>query len=328
MPTSVFLKPGAAPAGTVSLPGFFFTNDRDTGFYSTAANKIGIAAGGAAVGLFASTGLFLGTATSNAFGSAVGNITLKHGDNLEVLTFKRTSVAHGVTSDTETDTYGLFVPRGGAAGGLSVLGLGTNDALLLKGVAVTPPTTVTAEGVIDLRASKKSGTTTGAIAATDVGWSFTNDSGSALVNIMGNGIFARYAGVTTAGWGVPGIYASGRATAQTARSAALATYTVGAADGSFLVSANVLITASTTHSFVMTVAYTDESNTARTLTLFGISPDGLQSDTISNVNGPGPWVFPPVQIRCKAATTITIRPNAGTFTTVTYNAEGLIQQVA
>jgi hypothetical protein len=35
-----------------------------------------------------------------------------------------------------------------------------------------------------------------------------------------------------------------------------------------------------------------------------------------------------MHIRAKAATAITIRPSAGTFTTVTYNAAATIKQVA
>lgn len=137
----------------------------------------------------------------------------------------------------------------------------------------------------------------------------------------------RYNDLTTAGWGLPAIYGSARSTAQTAAVASVATYTVGAADGSFLVSANVLVTTSTTHNFTVTCAYTDESNTARTLTLPVSQLAGAVITAITNVTGAGPYQGLPVQIRCKAATAITIA-TTGTFTTVTYNVEGLIAQVA
>ena len=47
---------------------------------------------------------------------------------------------------------------------------------------------------------------------------------------------------------------------------------------------------------------------------------------ITNVTGTGPYESPVMHIRCKTATAITIRPSAGTFTSVTYNAEGIIKQ--
>lgn len=139
-----------------------------------------------------------------------------------------------------------------------------------------------------------------------------------------------YATVTTAGWGQPAIYGSGRAEAQTARSSALATYTVGAADGSFEVSGNVNVTASATHSFSLDVVYTDETNASRTLVLpmAQLAGSFVTTGLITNVTGTGPYESPIMHIRCKAATSITIRPNAGTYTSVTYNAEGLIKQTA
>ena len=115
-----------------------------------------------------------------------------------------------------------------------------------------------------------------------------------------------------------------------ARAAAAATYTVGAADGSFLVSGNVLVTTSTTHSFSLDVDYTDESNVARTLLLpmAQLAGNFVTGGLITNVTGAGPYESAVVQIRCKAATTITIRVSNGTFTTVAYNSEGLIAQSA
>lgn len=141
-----------------------------------------------------------------------------------------------------------------------------------------------------------------------------------------NGFANKYGGVTTVGWGHPAIYGSGRVTAQTAAAAAIATYTVGAADGTFIVSGNVLVTAAVTASFAMTVTYTDESNTSRTLTLNFSQVNGTLLNTITNVTGTGAYEGVPLQIRCKAATSITFA-TSGTFTSITYNAEGYIQQI-
>lgn len=136
-----------------------------------------------------------------------------------------------------------------------------------------------------------------------------------------------YNGVATTGWGVPAIYGTGRSTARTAAVASVVTYTVGASDGSFLVSANVLVTASTTHNFTVTVSYTDEGNTARTLTLPFAQLAGTLVTAITNVTGAGPYEGMPLHIRCKAATAITMA-TTGTFTSVTYNIEGTIVQIA
>ncbi len=138
-------------------------------------------------------------------------------------------------------------------------------------------------------------------------------------------------GLTPAGsYGVSNVVATGRATAQTATNASVSTYTVGAADGTFEVSGNVNVTASTTHSFSIDVTYTDETNTARTMILPVAALGGafVSGGLITNVTGAGPYESPTMQIRAKAATAITIRTSAGTFTSVTYNVEGLIKQVA
>jgi hypothetical protein len=133
--------------------------------------------------------------------------------------------------------------------------------------------------------------------------------------------------VGTFGLGVPAIYASARSTAQTGAVASVATFTPNA-DGTFVVSANVLVTTSTTHSFTVTCTYTDEGNTARTLTMaFLLVAGSAITNTIANAAGAVPYMGIPVQIRAKASTAITIA-TTGTFTTVTYNVEGLIMQVA
>lgn len=151
--------------------------------------------------------------------------------------------------------------------------------------------------------------------------------GTAGGALLMDGLIGEYNNIATAGWGVPAIYAVGRATAQTAAKATLATYTVGSADGSFIVSGNVLVTTSTTHNFTMTVSYTDEGNTARTLTLSFSSLAGVIATTIINTGGAVPYEGVPMHIRAKASTAITVQ-TTGTFTSVTYNCEAVIQQVA
>lgn len=122
--------------------------------------------------------------------------------------------------------------------------------------------------------------------------------------------------------------ATSRSLAQTAAVASVAAYTVGAADGSFEVSANLLITSSTTFSFTVRVSYTDEGNTARIATMDFSCPTGQYATTIDNATiGAVACSGRPLRLRAKAATAITIS-TSGTFTTVTYNVEGSIRQVS
>lgn len=122
------------------------------------------------------------------------------------------------------------------------------------------------------------------------------------------------------------VVAQGRAAAQTAAVASVSTFTVGATDASFEVSANVLVTTSTNHNFTVTCTYTDEGNTARTLTLpFTLVAGSAIVNAVANANGAVPYMGIVQHIRAKAATAITVA-TTGTFTTVTYNVEGIIKK--
>lgn len=154
------------------------------------------------------------------------------------------------------------------------------------------------------------------------GRAFTNNTGSLDI---GSKVIT-YNNVNTAGWGVPSIYAAGRVTAQSAANSSIATYTVGAADGSFEISANMNVTAITTLVTTLTCTYTDESNTARTMVLpvAQLAGSFIASGAIT---GTGAWETPTMHIRAKASTVITILTSTGTFTGVTYTAEGIIKQM-
>lgn len=155
----------------------------------------------------------------------------------------------------------------------------------------------------------------------------TTDDGTNKLQIAGSiatsGKIAKYNNISTAGQGVPSIYGAGRSTGQTAAVASVASYTVGASDGSFLVSANANITAFTAGTFNVTVAYTDETNTAQTLKLNFSTLTGTLGITLAAA---GPFEGIPAHIRCKAGTTITMA-TSGTFTSLTYNVEGVISQI-
>lgn len=147
--------------------------------------------------------------------------------------------------------------------------------------------------------------------------------------IGATGAIKKLGGIITSGVvGAPAITATGRSVAATAAVASVSTFTVGAADASFEVSANVLVTTATTHSFNVTVDYTDEGNTARALTLnFSTLAGVISNAAITNVGGAVPYEGMAMHIRCKAVTAITIA-TTGTFTAVVYNVEGIIKQTA
>lgn len=58
-----------APAGSAAAPSWTFNGDTNTGFYSAAADQIGVAANGSSVGSFTSAG-FVGNVTGNVTGNA------------------------------------------------------------------------------------------------------------------------------------------------------------------------------------------------------------------------------------------------------------------
>jgi hypothetical protein len=114
-------------------------------------------------------------------------------------------------------------------------------------------------------------------------------------------------------------HVAGKTSAQT-----LVTYTVGAADALFRVGANIEVTTSTTHNITVTVAYTTPAGAGRTLTLNFTQVAGAAFLTnITNVTGAGSYEGVAQDIRCKAATTITIA-TAGTFTTITYDGDASV----
>lgn len=208
------------------------------------------------------------------------------------------------------DTLGNFVFRGAD---------GTNykNSSAIQAFVDAAPSAGIVPGRVIINTTNTSGTLTEAIRI---------DSAQAL-SIAGK--ILKIAGISSSGIiGVPLIVATGRSTAQTAAVTSVSTFTVGTSAGSFEVSANVLVTTATAHNFTVTCAYTDEGNTARTLTFGFTQLTGSTFITaITNLTGTGPYESPVFHLRCKASTAITIATK-GTFTTVTYNVEGIIKQTA
>jgi hypothetical protein len=87
----------------------------------------------------------------------------------EILAFKSSDVAHGMTSITETDTYGMFRKHTGLGGGLEIMGLAdtaadAGGAILITailGEAADTTKTTNARAIAEISAKIKSGTGSG-----------------------------------------------------------------------------------------------------------------------------------------------------------------------
>src|SRR3990167_6302910 len=238
------------------------------------------------------------------------------------------SAAIGILN-TATTLVGYLHPNGNGAGNLALTNAAGSQTIQITGDATAGVHTYFNSGNLGIGTTSptavlhlKAGTATASTAPLKFTSGTLNTTAEAgAIEFLTDSYYA----TTTTGAVRRMIVAgnTGRATAQTAANASVATYTLGASDASYEVSANVLVTTATTHAFTVTCAYTDEGNTARTVTMtFGLVAGGVATTSIANANGAVPYMGVPLHIRCKASTAITIA-TTGTFTTVTYNVEGI-----
>jgi hypothetical protein len=108
---------------------------------------------------------FTGGETSNA--NMTHGITISQGDaDNEILAFKSSDVAHGMTTIAETDTFAGFLKAGATAGGIKIRGLGDSatpgtGAIALEGInggAADTAKTTSGYGIIDMLCGIKDGT--------------------------------------------------------------------------------------------------------------------------------------------------------------------------
>lgn len=263
-------------------------------------------------------GWFSGTALISAGATSTSPSAIQRGLEMANLTISSSAVTEisgmyfGITTPnsvfTTTNVFGIQI--GGVNKGAS------HTITNYAGIAIGGAPTATNKTQLLL------GTTSIPAGNFELYSSGTNPSLFTGVLQLGN-LISKYNNINTVGNGIPSIYGNGRSVVQSAAVTSVATYTVGSSDGSFIVSANVLVTAYTAGTFTVTCAYTDESNAARTLTLNFSNTAGTLGINIAAV---GPFNGIPLHIRCKASTAITIA-TTGTFTTLTYNVEAVIQQV-
>jgi hypothetical protein len=112
----------------------------------------------------------------------------------------------------------------------------------------------------------------------------------------------------------------------TAAAPNIASYTVGPRDASFRISANIQIVASGTFNINATVIYTDETGTLRTTFLPFMRAAASVVSSLTQADGLSAWQGFAIHIRAKAGTLITVG-TSNVFTSVTYNAEAVIERL-
>lgn len=242
-----------------------------------------------------------------------GNLKLFGGDAAGTADGGAIFIQGGTATDATTTAGGTSVQGGnnasgnggtsGLIGGSTSAGTGVGGAVYLAGGKSFGGTNG------DIRFYKDS-TLPSTYASFDLSLIATTAKTYSFLNATGN---------------IPSVAGHARLTGQTG-AASLTTYTVPNVDSSYLISANILITTATLHSFTCTCTYTDESNTSRTLTLNFSTVAGVLTPTVVNTNGAIAYEGVPLHIRAKASTTIIIA-TTGTFTTVAYNFEEMITQI-
>jgi hypothetical protein len=149
---------------------------------------------------------------------------------------------------------------------------------------------------------------------------------NAFKDLYLGGTLKRYGAVATAGNGLPSIMSSGRnAAVNAAAQTVINAFAVPAADTTYELNVNVLITTLGSGSFTVTCTYTDEGNTARTMTIPFINTAGA---TVTTLAAAAPFATPDIRIRCKASSTISVQSVAGTFTGCTYNIEASLKKIS
>ena len=185
--------------GAACAPAYSFSGDTDTGFLRPGANRIGIATGGATQFEF-NCRIFMANDTANTMMSYGATLNQGGADN-EILAFKSSDVAHGITGFSETDTYASMNKVGAGDGGLEIKAMSeAGQSFKLRAIATTGTSTThttSGTGNIQLNSDEKSGTGRGALGtdanllviATDCAAQFIVDNAG---DIFYNGSAAAY----------------------------------------------------------------------------------------------------------------------------------------
>lgn len=348
----------AIGAGSASTPSVVETGT-STGLYFTATPAIGFTVAGSSVGTWTATGLtaaqnlsvngnfFAQSSATVAFGLTAGNIAYSYGNAIvngytAFGTTPQTYTLTGTVSPANFQATYFGIPNFTNASVSTITNLATVTIAGAPTVAGSQAATnfwalqVLAGNVNIAATTASTNLTTGAlVVGGGVGVAGTVTASNIIsgnvvqgATLVLSGKVTNYNNVLTAGIGVVPVVSAPRSTAVTNATASLTAYTVPAADSSFKVSANVLVTATTAAAMTVTCTYTDEGNTSRTFTLgFTQLAGATVISSITNVTGTGPYVGLTYHIRAKASSTITFA-TTGTVTGITYNVEGSVIQTS
>jgi len=118
-------------AGTAALPSYTWTDDPDTGMFWVSAGILGWTSQGTEEMRLADQRLFLSdTANTGAAGAAL-TINQAHNDD-EIFALKSSDVAHGRTSEAETDSYFIIKKQAAADGGAYIKAFTDDNFVCLK----------------------------------------------------------------------------------------------------------------------------------------------------------------------------------------------------
>lgn len=138
-------------------------------------------------------------------------------------------------------------------------------------------------------------------------------------------IITKYGTITTVGTGVAVVFGFANTVFTNIAATAIASYTPPIA-GSFIVSASVVVTTSTAHTFTVVCNYTDAGGTARVGTLTFSNIAGTLLTQITNITGVGSYEGVPLHISAGGGVAITFS-SVGTFTGVVYRLSVCTTQV-
>ena len=157
-----------ASNGSAGSPSISFASDTNTGWFWSASDTMHWSSGGTQRWHMDGTGHLFINDTGNA--QSVNGITLNQlawDDN--IITFKSSDIAHGITGRYETDTYAAFAKGDGTNGGLAIRGIheSNSQGIYLNAITVDAANTTdatNAQAVLEVVSQVKSGTGTTAVA--------------------------------------------------------------------------------------------------------------------------------------------------------------------
>ena len=135
--------------------------------------KLACGFGGDTADINISTGATISTGQETSPDASGGGLTLNQAANdTNILTFKSSDVAHGITDNAETDTYALFKKNSAASGGLDIFTFsertdGEYLRIIASGNGLSSTKSTSAIGAMHFVSLIKSGTGAGAISSDD-----------------------------------------------------------------------------------------------------------------------------------------------------------------